>query len=236
MSLELEHLRFRYHSNQPYIVDDLNLTVATGEMLGVTAPSGTGKSTLLRLAALLLPPESGTVSVSQRRVTGSGYAVAADVRRTVGLVLQSPRAATNARLTVRQIIAEPLAAAAGELRVRPDRHLERVNELADTVQLTEDLLDRLPHQLSDGQLQRACLARALALEPRVILCDEPTAMLDAPTTAVIARVIAAQADTGAAVLIASHDQSLLRAVCHRVVVLADGRAAHSDRLKPAGAG
>lgn len=219
MSLRLDGITFAYRREGPQILTDLTLDVPGGHCLGLTAPSGSGKSTLLRLAALLLTPSAGSVTVCGERVTAAGYRVDPRLRRRQGLVLQSPRSATNPRLTLRHLIAEPLSAAAGRRRIHPNQHRVRVAELAERVQLTDDLLDRLPHQVSDGQLQRACLARALALGPRVLLCDEPTAMLDAPTTAVIMHILAEEARTGSAVLVASHDEPLLSAVCDDVVAI-----------------
>lgn len=191
----------------------VGLQVDPGTTVGLEAPSGSGKSTLLRVAALLAPPDSGTVSIDGDAVSGTRFAVGAPIRRRIGVVFQSPRTSTDLRLTLRHIIAEPLSFRDGLRRPRPAAHPDRIAELVDLVQLSEDLLDRLPHQVSDGQLQRACLARALALDPALLLCNEPTAMLDAPTTAVIMRVIRSRVESGTAALIASHQHALLAATC-----------------------
>lgn len=210
--LRLEDITVRYPGEDHPVLRGLSLAVPAGSVVGVHAPSGTGKTTLLKAAALLLPTERGRVQINGVVAQGTGYRVPRQVRRTLGIVFQSPRASTDGRLTLRRIIAAPLSHDRGLLRPRPT---ERVEELADRVQLSADLLDRLPHQVSDGQLQRACLARALALDPRVLLCDEPTAMLDAPTTAVIMRLLREHAETGAAVLLASHDRALLEVTCEQ---------------------
>lgn len=210
MSVVLRDIRFGY--GEHVVLDGVTLKVPSGGITGLSAPSGRGKSTLLRVAALLERPQAGSVELDGQRVGGTRFGVAPSVRRRIGLVLQSPRNATNERLSLRRIIAEPLSFAAGHRRPRPELFGERLAELADEVQLTSDLLERLPHQVSDGQLQRACLARALALDPDVLLCDEPTAMLDAPTTAVMMRIVKGRAEAGAAVLMASHDRALLEAV------------------------
>jgi peptide/nickel transport system ATP-binding protein len=207
------------------VLDGVSLDVPGGAATGLLAPSGSGKTTLLRVAALLLAPWSGTVVVDGTEIRGTRFAVPPAIRRSIGYVVQSPRSSTNPRLTLRRIIAEPISFAAGLRTPKAEAHAERVAELADLVQLSPDLLDRLPHQVSDGQLQRACLARALAGEPRVLLCDEPTAMLDAPTTAVMMRVIERHVEGGAAALIASHDRALLEATCPVRHTLADLRAA-----------
>lgn len=211
--LTMDDLTVRYPGESRPVLAGLNLRVYAGTTVGVHAPSGTGKTTLLKTAAMLLPAERGTVRIDGSTVTGTGYRAARELRRQVGIVFQSPRASTDGRLTLRQIVAAPLSHDRGLLRPRPSGHAEAILRLAERVQLSEDLLDRLPHQVSDGQLQRACLARALALDPRLLICDEPTAMLDAPTTAVIMRLLREHANTGAAVLLASHDRALLDATC-----------------------
>lgn len=211
--LTLDQVSFRYSTRSPQVLDEISLGVPTGTATGLFAASGSGKTTLLRIAALALKPSSGTVVIAEQPVSRTGYAVSPTVRRNIGFVVQSPRASTNPRLTLQRIIAEPLALADGRRTPDPKAYADQINELADTVQLSPDLLERLPHQVSDGQLQRACLARALALNPQLLLCDEPTAMLDAPTTAVIMRVISDRVERGTAALIASHDRVLLDVTC-----------------------
>ncbi|MBB5790135.1 ABC transporter ATP-binding protein [Jiangella mangrovi] len=211
--LSLRNVSASYPGAGRPVLDGVTLDVPGGVAVGLLSPSGSGKTTLLRVAALLLAPSSGTVVIDGTELRGTRFAVPAAVRRSIGYVVQSPRSSANPRLTLRRIIAEPLSFAAGLRTPKAEAHAEQIAELADLVQLSPDLLDRLPHQVSDGQLQRACLARALAGSPRVLLCDEPTAMLDAPTTAVVMRVIARHVETGAAALIASHDRALLEATC-----------------------
>ncbi|PRZ43145.1 peptide/nickel transport system ATP-binding protein [Antricoccus suffuscus] len=219
--LVLDDLAVRYPGEPRPVFAGLTLTAHARLTTGVHAPSGSGKTTLLKTAALLLAPEHGNVTLDGSAVNGAGYAVPRDVRRKVGIVFQSPRSSTDGRLTLRQIICAPLSHDRGRLRPRHKDTAELVAQLTEQVQLSDDLLDRLPHQVSDGQLQRACLARALALDPKVLICDEPTAMLDAPTTAVIMRLLRAHADAGAAVLVASHDLPLLDATCDHAASLAE---------------
>lgn len=211
--LTLDQVSFRYPGATAPVFQQVSLQVQAGTTMGLLADSGSGKTTLLNIASLSLSPTAGTVTVAGVAISGTGYAVPKAVRRTIGIVVQSPRAATNPRLSLRRIIAEPMSFADGRRTPDASVYAERIAQLADTVQLSSDLLDRLPHQVSDGQLQRACLARALALDPDLLLCDEPTAMLDAPTTAVIMKVIAAKVESGAAALIASHDRALLGVTC-----------------------
>ncbi|MDX3660592.1 ATP-binding cassette domain-containing protein [Streptomyces sp. ID05-26A] len=176
------------------VITDVSLTVHPGQTVGLAGPSGSGKSTLARVLALLHKPFAGTVEIDGETVTG--FRFQARQRTKIGVLFQQPRLSVDPRFTLRQAIAEPGA--------------DRVDELAEKVMLTDDLLGRRPHEVSDGQLQRACLARALALNPRYLICDEMTTMLDASTTAALVGVIRAyQRESGAGVLAISHDATLL---------------------------
>ncbi|WP_209313965.1 ATP-binding cassette domain-containing protein [Blastococcus sp. TF02A_35] len=206
------------------VLTGVRLRVAPGEVVGLTGPSGGGKSTLARVAALLLAPQAGRVAVDDVPVTGVRYAVPPALRGSVGMVFQSPRRSVDPRLRLADVIAEPLrvpgTATAG--RRRAGARDARVAELADRVGLTGDLLRRRPQEVSDGQLQRACLARALAQRPRYLVCDEMTAMLDASTAAALVSLVRAEAHAGRlGVLAVSHDDDLLAAWADRV---ADVRA------------
>ncbi|NYV73758.1 ATP-binding cassette domain-containing protein, partial [Streptomyces sp. UH6] len=134
-------------------------------------------------------------------------------RTAFGVVLQQPRLAADPRLTLAALITEPLRATGRRHEVPA-----RLAELTPLVGLTPDLLTRRPHEVSDGQLQRACLARALSLRPRVLVCDEMTAMLDASTTAALVTAVESyRAETGAALLAVGHDAVLLDRWCDRVL-------------------
>lgn len=179
---------------QAPVVTDVSLTIHPGQTVGLAGPSGSGKSTVARVLALLHKPFAGTVEIDGETVTG--FRFKARQRTKIGVLFQQPRMSVDPRFTLRQAIAEPGG--------------DRVGELADLVMLTDDLLGRRPHEVSDGQLQRACLARALALNPRYLICDEMTTMLDASTTAALVGVIRAyQRESGAGVLAISHDATLL---------------------------
>lgn len=203
MSLDAVGITAGY-PGQTDVLRDRCLQVPAGELVGLAGPSGTGKSTMARVLALLLEPRAGSVTIDGTLVRGAGYSVPSHMRRKVALLFQSPRAATDPRMTLRTIIEQPAAIA---------RRAVDVDELADRVGLTSDLLGRRPHQVSDGQLQRACIARALAQQPRYLICDEATAMLDAATTASLMRLIVHEArEAGMGVLLISHDTELLDAV------------------------
>ncbi len=194
-----------YRAEEP-VVRGVDLRVAPGEIVGITGDSGSGKTTLAKTLAGLLPPRAGTVTVDGEPPHAR--------RGAIAMVFQSPRAATNPHFTLARIIAEPAT-----IRRLPAPDLTAV---AAAVGLTPDLLDRRPHALSDGQLQRACVARALTQRPRYLVLDEATAMLDAATTATIIRLIMTKAADTLGVLLISHDRPLLDATCTRVTAVENG--------------
>ncbi|MGV0850550.1 ABC transporter ATP-binding protein [Mycolicibacterium phlei] len=178
----------------------LDVTAATGTVTGITGPSGCGKTTLLRVLAGLHPPASGRI-----RYDGAPT----PPRGSVALLAQHPRLVCNPRWRLRRIIGEP-AAIRGETAP--------VHDVLDTVGLPASLLDRYPGQVSDGQLQRAAIARLLLQRPSYVLCDEPTAMLDPIATRDVVEVLRGLASRAAVVLV-SHDAALVDALSDDVVRL-----------------
>ncbi|WP_236242609.1 ABC transporter ATP-binding protein [Streptomyces sp. CC228A] len=208
--LELRDITAGYDRRAP-VLRNVSLTVAPGEAVGLLGPSGCGKSTLARVAALLHRPDTGTVTVDGERVRGWRHRAPRRLRTAIGVVFQQPRLSADPRLPLFDLVAEPLRATGRRTDV-PDR----VPALARRVGLTPDLLARRPHEVSDGQLQRACLARALVLRPRWLVCDEMTAMLDASTTAALVGVVEDyRRETGAGLLAVGHDSVLLHRWCDR---------------------
>ncbi|MGX1560011.1 ABC transporter ATP-binding protein [Streptomyces sp. NPDC055506] len=210
--LELRSITAGYTRNAP-VVRGVSLTVAPCESVGLLGPSGCGKSTLARVAALLHRPDSGTLVLDGDPVRHWRHRAPRTQRTAFGVVFQQARLSADPRLPLADLIAEPLRAT-GRGREIPGR----VAELAPVVGLTPDLLARRPHEVSDGQLQRACLARALVLRPRLLVCDEMTAMLDASTAAALVTAVEDyRAATGAALLAVGHDRTLLGRWCDRTV-------------------
>ncbi|MEU5163120.1 ATP-binding cassette domain-containing protein [Streptomyces sp. NPDC020875] len=217
--LEIRSVTAGYERGAP-VVRDASLTLAPGESVGLLGPSGCGKSTLARVAALLHRPWSGGVVVDGTPVPGWRHGAPRALRTAIGVVFQQPRLSADPRLTLRELIAEPLRATG-----RRAEAAQRTEELSAAVGLTGDLLGRRPHEVSDGQLQRACVARALALRPRWLVCDEMTAMLDASTTAALVAVVEEyRRETGAGLLAVGHDKVLLDRWCDRTV--------HWDEVAP----
>ncbi|MBW1602056.1 ATP-binding cassette domain-containing protein [Streptomyces sp. JJ66] len=209
--LELRAITAGYDRRAP-VMRGVGLTVTGGEAVGLLGPSGCGKSTLARVAALLHRPDAGEVYLAGARVRGFRHRAPRAQRTAIGVVFQQPRLSADPRLTLRDLIAEPLRATGRSAEVTG-----RTAELAHTVGLGGDLLTRRPHEVSDGQLQRACLARALVLRPRLLICDEMTAMLDASTTAALVGVVEEyRAAEDAALLAVGHDRVLLERWCDRV--------------------
>ncbi|MFD5817642.1 dipeptide ABC transporter ATP-binding protein [Streptomyces sp. NPDC127038] len=194
-------------------VDDVSLTVRRGETLGVVGESGSGKTTLGRMLVGLLEPTAGVVRHEGREVSG--------VRPSVQMVFQDPVSSLNPRRSVGESIADPLRARGqkDEKRIR-----ERVRELLERVGLDGAHYDRYPHEFSGGQRQRVGIARALAAEPGVIVCDEPVSALDVTTQAqVVALLGELQRELGLALVFVAHDLAVVRQVSDQVAVMRRGR-------------
>ncbi|MEV6982714.1 ATP-binding cassette domain-containing protein [Sphaerisporangium sp. NPDC051017] len=184
------------------VLDNAGITLRPGTVTGLAGPSGCGKSTLARVLGLVQKPATGRVTIDGAEARRWRSRAGRELRIRIGLIFQQPRLAVDPRFTLREIIAEPLRATG--------RSPGRAGELAEEMGLTSDLLTRRPHEVSDGQLQRACVARALALRPRYVICDEMTTMLDASTQAhLVARLEAYREESGAGVLAITHDDELL---------------------------
>ena len=199
-------------------VDEVSLSLAPGRTLGIVGESGCGKSTTGRLALGLEPSDTGTVSFDGAPMPAAGTAAWRSMRRRLQLVPQDPLGALDRRLRVDRQIAEPLVIhGIGERR-------DRVAALLNDVGLRSDQAARVPHRLSGGQRQRVVLARALATEPDLLVCDEPVSALDVSIQAQIVNLLMAlQAQRTIAMLFISHDLRIVRQVSHAVAVMYLGR-------------
>ena len=188
------------------VLDDVSVDVRPGRILGLVGPSGAGKSTLAKVLSGRIEPTAGSV-------IGGG-----PVR--VAMIGQAPRDACDPRWTLRRTIGEPFRiAAGGRLGREAFGEREAVDAAAESVLLDGELLGRRPGGVSDGQLQRAVIARALVQEARFLICDEPTSMLDPITAAGVVAVLRERAAAGAGVLFISHDHRLLDAVADEAMEL-----------------
>lgn len=217
LSAEAITKSFGAPSGRLVAVDRVSLALRPGARLGLVGPSGSGKSTLAQIMAMLLAPDGGSLTVDGDRVEIWGVRCSRELRHRVQLIFQAPRMSVDPRLRIGQAILEPLAAS-GMLPAGADERDALVEAWAARVGLTGDLLERFPHEVSEGQLQRACLARALVVRPRYLICDELSSMLDVSTQAALLEVIAAiQDERELGVLLITHDHVLADTWCEEII-------------------
>lgn len=205
-----------------HAVDGVSLTIATGETLSLVGESGSGKTSIGRAIVGLNKPTSGSIAVMGRRLDGLRGEALRKMSRHVQFVFQDPFSSLNPRMTVMQILAEPLRNFDQVEDIEPlDRQLHR---LIGLVGLPADALDRHPHEFSGGQRQRIGIARALALRPQLLVCDEAVSALDVSVKAQIVNLLMdLQRDLGIAILFISHDLAIVEHMTHRVAVLYLGK-------------
>ena len=202
-------------------VDGVDLDVAPGECLGVVGESGCGKSTLARMLVGLLKPSAGTITLDGRPVGALKGEARRRFHRTVQLVFQDPLSSLNPRKTVRQTLSGPLEALSG---LDKAARLERVRDLMRRVGLRPEFAERYPHAFSGGQAQRIGIARALAVEPALIVLDEPVSALDVSVQAQVLKLLRdLQSRLGLAYVFISHDLAVVEALADRVVVMHRGK-------------
>jgi peptide/nickel transport system ATP-binding protein len=202
-------------------VDDVSFEIHEGETLGLVGESGSGKSTTGYAVLQLLKPTGGSVRFMGKELTTMSRSDLREMRREMQIVFQDPYSSLNPRMTVGNIVAEPLTVhGIGTRRSRE----ATVRDLLETVGFNPDFTNRYPHEFSGGQRQRIGIARALALNPRLIVCDEPVSALDVSIQAQILNLLKdLQRDLGLAYLFVAHDLAVVRTMSDRIAVMNKGK-------------
>ncbi|NKC33166.1 ABC transporter ATP-binding protein [Falsiroseomonas selenitidurans] len=218
--LQVEDLRKHFPAQGGRIVHAVNgvsFSINPGETLGVVGESGSGKSTIGRAVIRLLKPTAGRVRFQGQDITHLPESACRRLRAEMQMVFQDPWSALNPRIRIGALIAEPLLL---HTKLSRAERRDAAEDLAQRVRLTPELLTRFPAELSGGQLQRVCIARAIATRPKLIVLDEPTSSLDLSVRAGILDLLATlKAETGAAMMFISHDLGTVKLISDRIMVL-----------------
>jgi oligopeptide transport system ATP-binding protein len=213
---------FRRTVGQVKAVDGVSLELHRGETLGVVGESGCGKSTLARVLMGLLPATAGSVTLEGEELVGMKASRLRKIRRDIQIIFQDPYSALDPRMTVGKIVGEPFEIHS-DVEPKGGRR-QRVQELLEVVGLNPEHINRFPHQFSGGQRQRIGIARALALKPKVIICDEPVSALDISVQAQVVNLLEKlQNEFGLSYVFVAHDLSVVRHISDRVAVMYLGK-------------
>ena len=231
--IEVQHLKkyFNTSSGTLHAVDDVSFGIEEGETLGVVGESGCGKSTLGRVILHLLDSTDGKILYRGEYITQVDREKMSELRKSMQIIFQDPFASLNPRMTVYQTIREPMDIAGGFSKEEIDK---RVYELMDTVGLARRLVNAYPHELDGGRRQRVGIARALVLNPKFIVCDEPVSALDVSIQAQILNLMQdIQEATGLTYIFITHDLSVVKYISNNILVMYLGQMvekAESDAL------
>jgi len=217
--LDVDYPGKGFRAKSFHALDDVSIEVGAGETLGLVGESGSGKTTLGRAILGLAPVTKGTITFDGKDISHAKRSERRSLSADLQVVFQDPYTSLNPAMTIGNILAEPLAIAGSGLKASR----ARIAELLDHVNLPRDSVDRLPREFSGGQRQRIAIARALALSPKLIVCDEPVSALDLSTQArILDLFLSIQRETGVSYLFISHDLDVVRHISHRVAVMYHG--------------
>jgi peptide/nickel transport system ATP-binding protein len=218
------------HGRVVHAVEDVSLEIAPGEVVGLVGESGSGKSTVGNCILRLLEPTDGSIRLRGTDVTHLSRRALRPLRREMHMVFQDPYSSLNPRMTNGAIVGEPLRLHG--ITHSDDERESRVVELFDQVGLNPELRHRYPHELSGGQRQRVGLARALSVQPSLLIADEPVSALDVSVQAAILNLLSdLQEELGFACLFITHDLSIVEYFCDRVVVMYLGRVVETGTVE-----
>ena len=233
--LEVKNLRtwfpvtggvLRRHVDDVKAVDDVSFTIEAGTTVGLVGESGSGKSTIGKTILKLVPATSGQILFNGRDILPMGESEFRPLRREVQMIFQDPFGSLNPRHTIFQIVGEALEIHFPTMN-RGERR-ERVNELMKQVGLKPEMMERYPHEFSGGQRQRIGIARALAVKPKFIVCDEPVSALDVSVQAQIVNLLQdLQAELGLTYLFIAHDLAVVEHISDHVLVMYRGKIVES---------
>ena len=217
------------------IFSGISFEVGSGKTVGLFGQSGSGKSTLGRCIMRLEVPSSGHITMQGMDLARMGLRKLRELRPSFQMIFQHPEVSLNPRMTLAESVAEPLMVYKG---IRIDEALKEIRPLISRVGLRDEHLARYPHQLSGGEVQRAVLSRIFSLQPKLVVADEPTSMLDVSVQAQVLRLMQdLQKETGVSYLFISHDPDVVSVMCDEVLWIDSGkgvmydRAAFLDRVK-----
>ena len=222
--LDINDLKIHFDTSKPLkrktivkAVNGIDLSLAKGDALGLVGESGSGKSTIGKAILHLVPITSGSIKIDGFETNPLSRKIERELRRKAQMIFQDPHSALNPRLPILRSVAEPLVL---HTKLRGSELRTKVAELLETVGLPSQFLYRYPHELSGGQKQRVCIARAIALNPDLLILDEPTSALDVSVQAQILEFLKElQIKFSLSFLFISHDLSVIRHLCNRVAVM-----------------
>lgn len=221
--LRIEHLTKRFSLEGGKVLtacDDVTFPVYRGDILGIVGESGCGKSTLVRTLMQLHPPSEGQIFFKDQEITGLKGEDARNMRRNIQMVFQDPTTSFNPKMKIKDIICEPLQ----NFGLLEGSARDKAAELLRLVDLPEEFAERYPANMSGGQRQRVGIARALALEPEILVCDEATSALDVSVQETIVELLVRiQRERNLTILFICHDLALVSRLCTRVVVMYFGK-------------